>query len=234
MKKNLVLLNKKEIRNIRDGHHLNSKYWQEWKNKLPALSAELIEIAIGMVISDACMYKNSTQALIKFEQGYKQEEFLLHLFYLFKGYCFMLEPGKRKFLYGVKKGSVKSLWFKTFSHYSFTEIWNLFYIDNSKKIINKNLIKMHLTARGLAYWIMGDGSLQSDKKTMILHTQSYSYVENLTLSKELNEKFGFRTEVIPHKIKYWVIKFNSKDATILCKLISPYVHSSLAYKIPVI
>ena len=43
---------------------------------------------------------------------------------------------------------------------------------------------------------MGDGSLSKDRKTMILHTQGYSQSENLILSRELNEKFGFRTEVI--------------------------------------
>jgi len=59
---------------------INSKYWQEWKKKLPALPSTLMEVAVGMVLSDACMYKVSTHALIKFEQGYLQEEFLLHLF----------------------------------------------------------------------------------------------------------------------------------------------------------
>ena len=29
------------------------------------------EIAIGMILSDACMYKISKDALIKFEQGYR-------------------------------------------------------------------------------------------------------------------------------------------------------------------
>lgn len=37
MKKNLIL--SKEIKNYRDGYHLNSKYWQEWKKILPALSS---------------------------------------------------------------------------------------------------------------------------------------------------------------------------------------------------
>ena len=97
MKKNLIL--SKEIKNYRDGYHLNSKYWQEWKTKLPALSLELKEIVIGMILSDACMYKKSNHALIKFEQGYIQEEFLIHLFSLFKAYCFMVEPGKRIDLY---------------------------------------------------------------------------------------------------------------------------------------
>ena len=99
MKKNLILA--KEIKNYRDGYHLNSKYWQEWKQNLPALSSELKEIAIGMILSDLVMLvcKNSNHALIKFEQGYIQEEFLIHLFSLFKAYCFMVEPGKRIDLY---------------------------------------------------------------------------------------------------------------------------------------
>jgi hypothetical protein len=70
----------------------------------------------------------------------------------------------------------------------------LFYIksnDKAIKTIQEGLILNHLTDRGLAYWIMGDGSLNKDKKTMILHTQSYTKTENLILSRELNEKFGF-------------------------------------------
>lgn len=234
MKKNLILA--KEIKNYRDGYHLNSKYWQEWKKKLPALPAELKEIAIGMILSDACMYKKSNHALIKFEQGYIQEEFLIHLFSLFKSYCFMVEPGKRIDLYGERKGLIKSFWFKTFSFYSFDEIWNLFYIksnDKAIKTIQEGLILNHLTDRGLAYWIIGDGSLQKDRKTMILHTQSYTKTENLILSRELNEKFGFSSEVILHKKKYFVIKFNSKDAITLHNLIKPYIIESMKYKIPV-
>lgn len=85
----------KQINNQRDGFHLNSKYWQDWKSRLPALSSEIQEIAIGMLLSDACMYKKSKHPLIKFEQGYLQKEFLYNLFSIFKPNCFMLEPGQR-------------------------------------------------------------------------------------------------------------------------------------------
>ena len=71
------------------------------------------------------------------------------------------------------------------------------------------------------------------KKTMILHTQSYNKNENLILSKDLNEKYGFMSEVIKHKNKYWIIKFKSKDALILHNLIKPHIHSSMIYKIPI-
>jgi uncharacterized protein YbgA (DUF1722 family) len=67
---------------------------------------------------------------------------------------------------------------------------------------------------------------------MILHTQSYTKPENVILSEELNAKFGFTTEVILHKEKYFCVKFNSKDALLLHNLIKPYMHSSIAYKIP--
>lgn len=237
MKKKLILgadAARKPIKNTRDGYHLNSKYWQDWKNKLPLLPKELKEIAIGMILSDACMYKVSTNALIKFEQGYQQEEFLKHLFDVFKDYCFMLEPGKRIELNGIRKGLTKSFWFKTFSHPSFTEIWNIFYNNTSAshKKIQENLIIDHLTNRGLAYWIMGDGSLQKDRKTMILHTQSYSEYENKILSKELNQKFGFHSKVISHKNKYFVIKLEPQDCFNLKNIIESDIIESMAYKIP--
>jgi len=75
---------------------------------LPLLPIDLIEITIGMILSDACMYRVSKEAIIKFEQGYLQEEFIFHLFNLFKLYCFMTEPGKRITLYGQRKGLIKS------------------------------------------------------------------------------------------------------------------------------
>jgi hypothetical protein len=100
------------------------------------------------------------------------------------------------------------------------------------KQIPKGLIINHLTPVGLSYWIMGDGSLQNDKKSMILHTQSYSQAENLILSSELNKKFGFESKVISHKNKYWVIIIPSKDAVLLYNLIKDYIHPSMKYKLP--
>jgi len=79
---------------------------------------------------------------------------------------------------------------------------------------------------------MADGSLQKDYKTMIIHTQSYTKEENLILSKELNDKFNFNTKVIPHKQKYWVIKFHPNDSLQLYKLITDLILPSMVYKIP--
>jgi hypothetical protein len=106
----------KLIKNYKNGYHLNSPYWQNYKKTLPLLPQHCFEIAIGMILGDASIYKVSTQAYIKFEQGYKQQAFLEHLFDKFKNYCFMDQPGKRFLLNNPKtENQIKSFWFKSFS-----------------------------------------------------------------------------------------------------------------------
>ena len=49
----------KVIKNRLNGHHLNSKYWQDIKNRRPNLDLSLYNIAVGMLLGDATMYKVS-------------------------------------------------------------------------------------------------------------------------------------------------------------------------------
>jgi len=70
-----------------------------------------------------------------------------------------------------------------------------------------------------------------DKKTIIIHTQSYTHEEVENLSLELNEKFQLDSKVISHKNIYWVIKIPSKNYEVLLKLIKPYIHFSMYYKL---
>ena len=61
----------KKITNTRNGYHFNSKYWQDWKarTRLPMINPKLFQLILGMVLSDATMYRVSHEALVKFEQG---------------------------------------------------------------------------------------------------------------------------------------------------------------------
>lgn len=59
------------------------------------MSNFLFQVALGMVLGDATMYRVSREAIIKFEQGAIQKDFLFHVFKLFSEYCFMLVPGTR-------------------------------------------------------------------------------------------------------------------------------------------
>jgi hypothetical protein len=68
--------------------------------------------------------------------------------------------------------------------------------------VTPGLITNELGALGLAYWLMSDGSLQGDRRTMVIHTQSFTRAENELLSLELNAKFNLHSQVIPHKSRY--------------------------------
>lgn len=211
------------MKNKKDGYHLNWKYWQDKKKLIKNLSLELEEVAFGMILGNSSMSKKSREAIIKFEQGYKQIEFLVHLFILFKKYTFMEIPNKR-----IHNNKIKSYWFKTFSHVSFTKIYDLCYLNN-KKVIYRSTLSKYLTPRSLAYWIMCDGSLNG--KTIILHTQGFSESECYILSNVLKEKFNLWSIVIPHKKKYFVIRINSKNFYVLRQLIEPFIIPSMLYKI---
>lgn len=79
----------KKIKNILKGHHVNSRYWQDWKKQRPTLNKNLFQLCIGIVLSDATIYHISKEAYIKFEQGHIQKEFIEHLFIKMKEYTFM-------------------------------------------------------------------------------------------------------------------------------------------------
>lgn len=79
---------------------------------------------------------------------------------------------------------------------------------------------------------MDDGSLQKDRKTLIIHTQSYKENEVLLLSNELNEKFHLNSKVILHKKFYYVILIPRHNSALLRSIISPYIHSSMTHKLP--
>lgn len=157
----------KRINNIRDNHHLNSKYWQNYKKGSPDLPKEIFDVAVGMILGDATMYRVSREAYIKFEQGYKQKDFLDTLFAIFNRYTFMRKPGIRSYLSGLATSQPKGLflrnqpktfWFKTFSHESFTRLFVLFYqqeVYNGKitykKRISQDLILNYLTLAKLRF-----------------------------------------------------------------------------------
>ena len=79
-------------------------------------------------------------------------------------------------LRGERVGKVKSYYFNTFTHEIFNKLKDLFIMDGKgKKGVKKGLVRDYVTARGLVYWIMDDGSV--DGNTTIIHTSSFKEEE---------------------------------------------------------
>lgn len=60
---------KKYINNIKNNHHLNSKYMQHYKKI--CVPKHIFDRAVSMILGDASIYKMSREAYIKFIQTYK-------------------------------------------------------------------------------------------------------------------------------------------------------------------
>lgn len=85
-----------------DGHYVRSPYWKQYKaflpNKLPNM---LFQIALGMVLGDASLYKTKKEGTkLKMEQGYKHKTYVEQLCKVFKDWTFYKEP----YAYVAKKG----------------------------------------------------------------------------------------------------------------------------------
>jgi PhoH-like ATPase len=85
-----------------------------------------------------------------------------------------------------------------------------------------------LDERGLAIWFMDDGAAYKNHNGCRIHTESFNIESVKLMSNKLNS-WG-----IDNKIAYYkgnVITINKIGYIKLCKLIAPYIHEELKYKI---
>lgn len=87
---------------------------------------------------------------LRFEQSIKNEEYLYHLYELFKLYC-NSEPKTSNRKPDKLTGLIYSrVYFSTLSLHCFNDFYYLFYNSEGKKILPENISEL-LTPRGLAY-----------------------------------------------------------------------------------
>lgn len=128
---------------------------------------------------------------------------------------------------GPKRDSPSSYFFRTVSHPGFNKYRRMFYDKNNGKIISSELFKI-LNPRGLAIWIMDDGS--KDGKCLRINSQSFSYPDNLLLKNILEGKFRIRTNIHQDKglFRLWI---KSESMKRLRKIVLPFIVSSMFYKL---
>ena len=142
----------------------------------------LNEIIIGLLLGDGHIQQRSINGNSRFT--YKQSSFKKHHFNYFNHVCDLFKPYLSKEFYlkenfytdkrtNIKYGSVN---FATLSLPCFNFYRNLFYNSNNIKIVPLNIQEL-LTPRGLAYWILDNGSLQNKG----LHLNTYAFTNNEVL-----------------------------------------------------
>jgi hypothetical protein len=184
-----------------------------------------------------------TYRLIHVQGGRKRDVYTSHLFQVF-GPWILTPPKLSPFRLGggnYKRG--ESWCLSTLSHGNLRFYGKLFYKDGNKKVPNR--IGKFLTARGLAYWYMDDGSIKSKQsKGVFFNTQSFTLNEVKLLCTILLSKFGIqasprRTSSVTQRSCVeekrgdgWQIYISGKSYETFSQLTSTHLLPELAYKFP--
>lgn len=114
----------------------------------------------GCLLGDAYAEFRKTSTRICFQQESRNASYLymLHNFFAERGYCNPKKPKLQKRL--GKDGKIRFvLIFKTWSFKSLNWIHTAFYDENNvKRVPEKTFLKLYLTEKALAVWIMDDGT----------------------------------------------------------------------------
>lgn len=100
----------------------------------------------------------------------------------------------------------------------------------------KNIIPL-INEISLAYWYMDDGSF-NDQNSIRLHTEGFSYEDNLLLQNMFKDKWNITPVITERFIKYkgenrkYYLSFNKEDTRIFFDLIKSYIYECMEYKLP--
>lgn len=121
------------------------------------LPDDLFQIALGVVLGDASLYKTKTQGTkIKIEQGYKHQFYVEELCLRFQSWTFFKIPYVCIAKTGPRSGKAKSYSFRTFAHPAFDFLWELFMLSG-KKTYKPGTIQQYLNPLGCAIGLLTTG-----------------------------------------------------------------------------
>lgn len=186
---------------------------------------EHYSIFIGLLLSDAWLQCNlgKGNARLGIKQTLNNSSYLLDVFFKLSHYCPSYPIITRTTVKGIKHSALQ---INTRSMPCITELYHLFYEDGVK-IIPKDLYNL-LTPEALAHWIAGDGSRGTSG--IYLQTQSFTIKENVFIINVLMIKFNIKSSIHMQRNQP-TIYISSKSMPILRNLVSPYLHSSMRYKV---
>lgn len=183
------------------------------KNK--TIPEEVEQIVFGSLLGDAGLQKTPNQRVLYREShSLKQEDYLL---WKEKVLCKFFGKFKRYYYKNREHIQISS---KT--HPSFAKLYKIFYPNTTRKIIPLEILNQ-LKPLGLAVWYMDDGGLQSCGCLISISNKK----DREIVKEKLKEIFNFNVTINKNDRVY----FNKKEAYKFRKLIKPYIHPNIKYKI---
>lgn len=194
------------------------------------LSSVERQVILGSLLGDMyCRIKKTCKnAQIEGAHSKKQEPYLLWKISLL-----------RSLLFNIRRTNLGYLFFESKVYPCLNYYHNLFYINGKKQIHRKILEK--LNEFGLAIWFMDDGTYKKRDRSCCLHTNGFTYEENIVIQDWFKTKWEIYPKIYsiknpkryPGKIWYF-LNFNVQETNKLFNLIKNYIHPSMKYKVGVL
>lgn len=189
-----------------------------------------LSIIIGMLLGDAGIVTKYPYNLVLCHSE-MQKEYLLFKCGLLRQLGF-----KQNKIRTMNKKLKYCVYIVDMQHEQVRWFFEKMYKDGKKRITY--IMLRHLTPKGMAIWYMDDGNLvhrsiyKAGKKcdAVCLNTQSFTDDEQNMIRKWLKNKYNIKSKLHKDK-KYHKIYIPAESGRIFLKLIQPYIHHSMEYKL---
>lgn len=234
----------------------NTKDLKEYKTilnqELPKLTSFQKQVAIGLLLGDASIRTNQagTTSGLTLQQSLEHDSFLGHVREIFLEYT-----SSDKMPLPLKKRKLRESVTMTVPQFNeiAAAISDIDFENSSlkkgskfKRSITESRIAPLITPISIAYLFACDGSkasggarakMRGTGKGILLHLQSFSELENRIISNAMNKNCGFQSKVKQDGTDkkgnpVFFICLPGSDYGLFIKLIGPYIHKSMEYKVP--
>lgn len=128
-------------------------------------------------------------------------------------------------------------YFYTKSRTDIGDLRSLFYPNEGKKRVPKNIHEILTDPLTLAIWYMDDGTLDRRSKyhwNAMFATYCFPYQDCLLLTKAVRRNFGIEMSVCRCQMRgkmYYRLYVPARSMTLFVETVRPYMHENYAYKI---
>lgn len=196
------------------------------------LPDETKEILVGILLGDAHIVRRSPTAnsrLVYAQTAIKHKEYFDYVISFFIPYCANdYIPQSRLVKDNRTKKIYSAISFTTMQLPCFNKYRELFYDSNKKKIVPENIREL-LTPRGLAFWIMDDGSKQGSGLHISVYGFSNPDVDKLMFT--LQDKFNLKCSIHYNRDNKPRIYIFKESMDTLITLVKPYFIKEMLYKL---
>lgn len=201
------------------------------ERKLIVMPDDIKDVLIGILLGDAHIVKRSSTGnsrLVYAQTAILHKAYFEYVYSFFTSFCVKDYVPQSKVVRDKRTNKIySSISFTTMQLPCFNVFRELFYLSNVK-IVPHNIYEL-LTPKGLAFWIMDDGSKQGKGLHISVYAFTNEDVDKLMFT--LQDKFNLRCSIHynrDNKPRIYIFKESMDN---LITLVKPYFIDEMLYKL---